>query len=369
MNSDEIDPRLARALVGREWGPGASPSGQTLIDRATVHRVDRLLAAVLVADPAIAPQVDRTALRRRLRDAAALEMAHRVDVVRLIEACARAGVHPVLFKGDAMAYGLYPEPHLRPRSDSDLLIHPRDRPRTESALAACGYVPETESLGTLSTFQSHWTRPRRAAPAHAVDLHWRLFNAEPFAHVLDVDEVDAAAVALPALGRARAPSLEHQLIITAVHRVAHHYDAGHLLWLYDIHLLVGVLGGEGIARAADLALARGVGAVVGRGLSRAAGAFGTPVPDEQRRRLDAAPPAPAVRIFLEGRPRQVDVLRANLTTLTRWRARVALLRDHLFPSEAYMRSMYPRCPPALLGLAYLHRIVRGAPKWFRRPTL
>ena len=124
-----------------------------------------------------------------------------------------------------------------------------------------------------------------------------------------------------------------------------------------------------MARAADLALARGVGAVVGRGLSRAADAFGTPVPEDVRRRLAAAPVPAAVRIFLEGRPRQVDVLRANLTTLRRWPSRVALLRDHLFPSAAYLRSMYPRCPPALLGLAYLHRIVRGAPKWFRRPGL
>ncbi|MBZ5556393.1 MAG: nucleotidyltransferase family protein [Acidobacteriia bacterium] len=333
------------------------------------HRVDRLLAAVLVADPAIAPHVDYAALRSRLRDAAAVEMAHHADLLQMLEAFEHAGVHAVLFKGDAIAYSLYPAPHLRPRSDSDLLIAARDRTRAEAALAACGYVPEAESLGALSTFQSHWTRARQASPPHAIDLHWRLFNAEPFAHVLDADEVAADAIVLPALGRARAPSLAHQLIITAVHRVAHHYDAAHLLWLYDLHLLAGALDEDGMARAADLALARGVGAVVGRGLSRAADAFGTPVPEDVRRRLAAAPVPAAVRIFLEGRPRQVDVLRANLTTLRRWPSRVALLRDHLFPSAAYLRSMYPRCPPALLGLAYLHRIVRGAPKWFRRPGL
>jgi hypothetical protein len=30
-----------------------------------------------------------------------------------------------------------------------------------------------------------------------------------------------------------------------------------------------------------------------------------------------------------------------------------------------MRERYPRWPAALLPLAYVDRIVRGAPKWFR----
>lgn len=369
MNPDEVDRLLAQVLSARVHEPGPWPEARDLVDRATRHRVDCLLATVLLGDHAIAPGVDRTALRGRLRDAAAAEMAHRVDVRRALEACAATDVHPVLFKGDAIAYSLYAAPHLRPRSDSDLLIAPRDRARAESALAACGYVPEKEALGARSTFQSHWIRPGSAAPPHAVDLHWRLFNAEPFAHVLHTDEVSAAAIALSSLGCGRAPSLEHQLIITAVHRVAHHYDAGHLLWLFDIHLLVGALGERGTARAADLALERGVGAVVARGLARTTEAFGTQVADDVRRRLDAAPAPPAIRVFLDGQPRQVDVLRANLATLTGWPSRIGLLRDHLFPSATYIRSMYPRCPPALLGLAYVHRIVRGAPKWFRRQGL
>jgi hypothetical protein len=362
----EIDRLIASAIAPGGARTESWPDAHTLLDRAAVHRIDRLFARALLANPAIAPHVDRTALRDRLRNAAAVELAHRVDVVQVIDACTRAGVHPVLFKGDAIAYGLYAEPQLRPRADSDLLIDAEERPRAEAALAARGYVPEAESLGALSTFQSHWTRPRPAAPPHAVDLHWRLFNAEPFARVLAVEEVAAGAGALPALGRARAPSLAHQFIITAVHRVAHHYDAGHLLWLYDLHLLAGALGEEGTARAADLAIARGVGPVVARGLTRAVAAFGTRVDAGVRRRLDAAPVSPAIGVFLEGRPRQVDVLRANLSTLPGWPSRVGLLRDHLFPSAAYIRSMYPRVPPALLGLAYLHRIVRGAPKWFRR---
>ena len=72
--------------------------------------------------------------------------------------------------------------------------------------------------------------------------------------------------------------------------------------------------------------------------------------------------------FLGGGLRQVDLLRGDLSTLVGWRARLGLLSGHLFPNVAYMRSRYPRWPAAALPVAYIHRIVRGIPKWFRRAT-
>ena len=48
--------------------------------------------------------------------------------------------------------------------------------------------------------------------------------------------------------------------------------------------------------------------------------------------------------------------------------RLQLIREHLFPQRAYVRASYDRWPEILLPLAYLDRIVRGAPKWFRRPS-
>jgi hypothetical protein len=53
--------------------------------------------------------------------------------------------------------------------------------------------------------------------------------------------------------------------------------------------------------------------------------------------------------------------------MTSWRKRFTLLREHLFPHPSYMRALYARTPRLLLPFAYVDRIVRGAPKWFRRP--
>jgi hypothetical protein len=70
--------------------------------------------------------------------------------------------------------------------------------------------------------------------------------------------------------------------------------------------------------------------------------------------------------FLGGALSQADILRSDLASLG-WRDGMALLREHLFPSVTYMRSVYDRWPAVCLPAAYLHRIVCGAPKWLRRP--
>ncbi len=258
---------LARALVARrvpaDWSAAAAAH---TFELAIAHRVDRLLAAALVADSASAPDVEREPFRQLLREAAATELAIVRSVTALLAAADDAGVQPVLFKGEAMAWLLYPASHLRPRTDTDVLVRPTDREAMVGVMRRSGYVEVPDAGGSLTNFQSHWTRID-AAGVHAVDLHWRLFNAEPFAHVLDPDEISRASIPVVALGpAARAASYEHQLIASATHRVAHHYDSPSLLWLYDLHLLVGALGNEGVAPAARLAAPRGGGPIPCRGL-------------------------------------------------------------------------------------------------------
>ena len=344
-------------------------TGERLLARARHHGLHLVVSAALLADSEMSPDIDRVPLAESIRHAAAQEMARAAAVSRLLQASADAGVRPLLLKGDALAATVYPVPYIRPRSDTDLLIPVGDRRAMERTLISCGYVPAVESLGSFVSFQNHWTTCGPAHVVHAVDLHWRPFNTEVFAGVLGFEEMSADALEVTAFRHGRAPSLEHHLILTAVHRVAHHYDAGRLLWLYDIALLVRVLGAERIDRAADLAIARGVGPVVARGIGRAVDAFGGSIPDETRRRLDCSPMDSRRAIFLDGRPHQVDILRADLAMLQGWDARARLLREHLFPSAAYMRARYPRCPALLLPFAYLDRVVRGVPKWFARPTL
>jgi hypothetical protein len=155
------------------------------------------------------------------------------------------------------------------------------------------------------------------------------------------------------------------LLLACIHRVAHHQDRVNLLWLWDIHLVASALSVSGWAQFLAAAASSRVQRICARGLELTRECFGTAIPEGVRRALGEAHDEPA-SMFLGDGVRTVDVARADLAALTSWRSKFALIREHMCPPVAYMRTKYARCPPILLPLAYLHRIVRGAPRWFER---
>ena len=113
--------------------------------------------------------------------------------------------------------------------------------------------------------------------------------------------------------------------------------------------------------AAALAIDRGLAAACLRGLTLAVEAFDTPVPASIREALSAAAAGEAGARFLDRRLRRIDVLASDFGALDTWRGRLDLVRRHLFPPAAYMRSVHGQSVP--LPVLYVSRIVRGATRW------
>jgi hypothetical protein len=217
------------------------------------------------------------------------------------------------------------------------------------------------------TGQFHFEKPRRTGWLHALDVHWRISNVRAFADALSYEEIARDAVPVPALGpHALGTSAVHALLIACIHRVAHHADSDSALWLFDIHLLG--RGSSEAERAAfvDLAVARRMRGVCARGLQLADAAFGEIDPAWLRELSAPSALAEPSAAFLGGGLRQVDILRADLVAMPDWRARVQLLREHVFPSSLFMYERYRTRQPIVLPLLYLHRLLRGLPRWFRR---
>jgi hypothetical protein len=192
-----------------------------------------------------------------------------------------------------------------------------------------------------------------------------------FREALTFDELASRAVSIGSLGPgARTLSVPDALFVACLHRVAHHQDATDLLWLWDIHLLASRLTDPERSFFTELAGRRAMRAVCARGIELASDRFATPRAAELLAGLAPfadEPPEPSAA-FLGGGVRQVDLLRRDLSAVGGVRARFQLLGAHLVPGRAYMRSIYPGWPILALPLAYLHRMVRGAPGWFRGPA-
>jgi hypothetical protein len=369
----DVESWIAQALVSGDRDgapvlpPDPGPMG-AVMPAARRHCVDVLLADVILrssADQMVAG-LPRGTLEAIARAAAAREMLAARAAAALFESAQRAGLDLLLLKGAALAYTHYPRPHLRPRNDIDLYIRAGDIPPAEALLAAHGFERTAEADSQFWTGQRHYSSTA-AAGTIRVDLHWRAVNPRAFDDVLPFDAAWRRAVSVPALGpHVRTLSPPDTLLLACVHRVAHHHDGLDLLWMWDVHLVASRLSADEWRELVDAASISRTRAICERGLRLAREFFATPVPADVLELLgaDASEPSAA---FL-GRPvRHVDVARADLAALPGWRERLALVREHLCPPVSYMRGKYARWPAVLLPLAYVHRVVRGAPKWFRAP--
>lgn len=359
MDLDSAD--LERAVCARLCGGGARLT-RSAVAAARRHRVHLLLAASLSGDERADPEI--ADLSRELRTAAALDARCERDLRELLEALAADGVDALLLKGAGLAHAVYSAPHLRPRVDTDLLIRRDMLDQAERVFAAQGWTRPTEREVDLSAAQRHYTKAGPAGALQHLDVHWRIANPQRFANTLSFDELRSRATDIPALGR-HARTLGHidALFLACVHRVAHHSDEIQLLWLWDVHLLIQRLSRPDREQFLWLAGREAMCAVCLRSVELSRHYFATTGARELADGLrERARSEPLARFISDSR--LVNVLRSDLAMLSGWRARASLIAEHLFPSRAYMHSVYPAWPAVLLPLAYGYRIVRGAPKWF-----
>ena len=334
-----------------------------LWDRARAHAVDLLLGALLWRDDGVPARV-REEAAKRLAAAKLIEQLRHAELCRLLDAIGNTEV--LLLKGAGLAYTIYPGPYLRPRLDVDFFVRHDGVDIVHQALVACGYT--RRPAAALADSERSYGRVDVNGLHHYVDLHWGVANPAPFAKVLPFDEAWRSSVAVPALGpTVRTLGPADALLLACVHRVAHHHDSPSLLWLWDIHLLANRLTTEEWEVLVRSAQDTGMLAVTMRGLELAHERFGARIPAGIIERLTpAGRKEPAAR-FVRGL-RLAEIALTDLAVMRSWRSRLTFLWKNLFPPRAHMRATYPRCHPVLLPIAYLHRMVRGARKWFRHPT-
>lgn len=364
---------IAAILRGEPVGwprDAGQPEEARFLQTAAQHGVGPLLAHHLHCAEVLRDWPERVSesLRQDVRKEVLTDEVRRPELVQLLTTMAAINVRPLIMKGAAVADLYYPSPFLRPRDDVDLLIRKKDVAKVIGLMRDCGYRRVTQIPGDLVMGQCPFFKADRSGIPHTYDLHWQIANPQPFAGVLLFDELIGRSIELPALGE-HARTLAHidALLLACIHRVAHHGDSPRLLWLYDIHLMASRLDRQTFECVADLAAEKRVAAVCAGSLALAQKWFHTRLPIDLMAALRArATTEPSAR-YIGGRMRPVDMLRSDLRLLGGWRARWQLIREHLFPPASYMLERYAVSNRLLLPAMYLHRLVRGVPKWFRRP--
>jgi hypothetical protein len=369
--SDSLLDCLAAALRGAPGAWQRIDDPVRFLALATEHRVRPLLAWRLRQSGELGqwPVAIRESLVQVERTEAALEIVRRRALGRVLQACAAVSLPVLLIKGAALAYDIYPEPWLRPREDTDLLVRPADARRAGAVLASLGLQPAQRQSGQVVSHQQLYIRRDGHGPLDIYDLHWKIADPVPFADLLSADAVlrDARVVTIDGVPM-HVPSRAHAFLLACWHRVSHHSDVGELRWLYDLHLLADNASAAQLEQILTIVRSTRTGAVCARGLDLAAAYFATRLPDAFVRDLERTVPETSDPVFAYLRPgaTKADLLAADLRALADWRSRLQLLREHLFPPAAYMFTTYGGSSRMLLPAWYLRRIAGGAWRWLRR---
>ena len=289
------------------------------------------------------------------------------DIKSALAALSNAGVPVLVLKGTALAYSLYPQPYLRTRCDTDLWVPKVFCDQALKRLEGLGYRRQEGISGELVSSQTSLVKESRVGVRFCIDLHWRLNNSQLFAQALEQEEADSQAVPLPALGpHAKCLCPQHALLLACMHRAGHlkvghaangeTFDEGNrLIWLYDIHLLVGSMSAEELEAFARLAVDRRMAAVCRDALVVTGSQFSTSIPDPVLQLLSGPRGEPSARYLSSG---AYGIARAELGSLS-WPQRLRLLREHLFPPVEYMRWKYGGRNDFLLPVLYCHRAAKG----------
>jgi hypothetical protein len=173
------------------------------------------------------------ALRRAYYSAAIQAMVRESELIEVLDALGQEQVIPILFKGAALAYTVYPSPACRLMGDLDLWLTAEEMPRARAALERVGFAQRTRTrrpLALQAQYAGEVQMVRAQPPGSLVELHWGIFAGEWLKRTTatDVASVRGRAQAGPRFEREGRPlptlllAPEDAMIQLAVHATVNH---------------------------------------------------------------------------------------------------------------------------------------------------
>ncbi len=316
------------------------------------------------------PDEIREPLTHAAREEGVREAIRVEETRRVLAALDAEGVVPLVLKGAALAYSLYPRPHLRTREDTDLLVPHSVVVDVVRIFGELGYQRHDRLPGQRVLRQDTYLRQDDSGYTHALDLHWAISNRPALADTLDYADLRQRAVAVDALSPcAFGLCPEDALLHACLHRLAHG-DEENLIWLYDIHLLAESMTAVELERFAQKAFEKRLGRATRDALAKARERFHTALSsrtldnlftqeklDEEARLGQRLTPGHRFRNLM-----------ADIRGLGSVRETTAWLFEHVFPPPEYMRERYGADSPGWLPVLYFRRGLRGVAALLKRSS-
>lgn len=378
----EIDSFLSaclRAIVHAgplpAWPDAWQDRAEEVIARIGFHGIAPFLNSGLAGqNPAEArwPASVLLHLRKETAMATFWEASHRDTIAALIRGFDAAGIPVVITKGTALAYSAYPQPAMRRRGDSDIVVLSGGRSKARAVLKSCGFTRDADPRA----LQEDWHFDSGLGIRHAVDVHWRLNASATISGCLEQGSCFAEHTPLPRLAPgAIGMGAVGNVVLTCVNRHSHgvmgyyvantkRFETGRLIWAIDLFLLSRSFDEAAWRNLADQAQRTGTPAIVASGLRFAHEALGAQVPQFVLAALDEARQGDDVARYFataSGARR----LASDLAASPRLGDKARLGLRVLLPGAAFLQERFPDAQGWPQSALHLRRLIEGAAKLAR----
>ncbi|MFQ5615918.1 MAG: nucleotidyltransferase family protein, partial [Anaerolineales bacterium] len=158
------------------------------------------------------------------------------ELTRVLDVLAKADIPVIVLKGAALAQTLYPDPALRPMNDLDLLVREKSIAPILRILRGLNYSKVTE----ISSIFEHFVRSHQAIrnDAYLIELHWSLVVGKHDHRRPNLRWLWEHTVTFGYDNLRMLTPTANVLHLAAHLGVQHGLFQLHLLWLYDLYLLL-----------------------------------------------------------------------------------------------------------------------------------
>ena len=218
------------------------------------------------------PAALQAGLAKAEHNFAGADLASYAELCHLAKLFDSQQLEVILLKGEALAHSIYPAPHLRTRTDIDLIF--KDSLAAEQAwaiLAGENYQREMSLNGKFVGYQFVCHKLFANGIRTVLDIHHQITNYLWFNQRLEFDELYQNSHPLELEGvQLRTLNPVYALIHACVHRITNKskHTENRLIWLYDIHLLSQKLSPEEWNTLLSQSHDKGLSAIVLQGLQK-----------------------------------------------------------------------------------------------------
>jgi hypothetical protein len=290
----------------------------------------------------------------------AADMATQDELLCLLKVFQSHKLDFILLKGEALSHSVYPLPHLRTKTDIDLLFSSKaESERASKILEAEGYQRMLSQRGTFVGYQFVCHKQYASGFRMVFDIHNEITNYLWFnrrlgyryllenSNFIEIENVQV-----------RVLNAVHALIHACAHRITNKPNdtADRLIWLYDIHLLSQSLSGTQWQNLVQVCSSKHLSEIVLQGLHISHETLASSLPSKYIDQLKNN--AATCNDPFSKKRRRIHMYWSDFILNKGVSNKLIQIRERLFPPADYMLKRYDLKSSRCLVYYYLKRMLK-----------